>query len=262
MTETIAAAENPLLEGLQRRRTPEPCALTIFGASGDLTRRKIFPALYALAVRRLLPDRFGVLGVARTEMPDEEFRSRMEEAIKEHGRDEFRADIWEPLAKATRYVSTEFDDDTGEDQVLRCLNDLDEGFGTAGNRVYYLAVPPDAIATIVSELGERPHSEGWTRIIVEKPFGNDLESAEQLNRCILEQFREDEIFRIDHYLGKETVQNMLVLRFANGIFEPIWNRQFIDHVQITVGESLGIEGRAGFYDRAGAIRDIVQNHML
>jgi glucose-6-phosphate 1-dehydrogenase len=254
--------ENPLLEGLARRRTPDPCALTIFGASGDLTQRKIFPALYALAYRRLLPEHFGVLGVARTEMTDEEFRNRMEEAVKDHARDEFKPDVWGPLAEATHYVGTDFADDTGEDSVAGCLSRIDDDHGTAGNRVHYLAVPPDAIATIVGELGDRPHSDGWTRLIVEKPFGHDLESAKALNETILEHFAESEVFRIDHYLGKETVQNMLVLRFANGIFEPIWNRQFIDHVQITVAESIGIEGRAGFYERAGAIRDIVQNHML
>jgi glucose-6-phosphate 1-dehydrogenase len=258
----VAEQENPLLEGLRRRRTPEPCALTIFGASGDLTKRKIFPALYALAFRRLLPEHFGVVGVARTEMSDDEFRTRMEEAVKEFGRDEFREDVWRELAEGTRYVSSDFADDTGEDRVLNCLNALDEDRGTAGNRIYYLAVPPDAIETIVEELGERPRSPGWTRLIVEKPFGHDLESARALNESILEHFKEDEVFRIDHYLGKETVQNMLVLRFANGIFEPIWNRQFVDHVQITVAETIGIEGRAAFYEQAGAIRDIVQNHML
>ena len=162
-----------------------------------------------------------------------------------------------------RYVATDFADDAGQDEVVAALNDLDEKRGTGGNRVYYLAVPPVAFATIVAELGERRSSgEGWTRLIVEKPFGRDQASARELNRMLLGPFTEDEVFRIDHYLGKETVQNMLALRFANGIFEPIWNRQFIDHVQITVAESIGVEGRAGFYESAGAIRDIFQNHLL
>ena len=256
------AQENPLLEGLELARTPEPCALVIFGASGDLTRRKLFPALYSLAFRRLLPEHFGVVGVARTQMTDEDFAARMEEAVREFGRDEFRQDVWDTLAAGIRYVSTEFVDEGGEDNVVRCLTQLDEDRGTRGNRVYYLAVPPDAFEVLVRELGERRAAEGWTRLIVEKPFGRDLASARELNAKLHEYFTEDEIFRIDHYLGKETVQNVLALRFANGIFEPIWNRQFIDHVQVTVAESIGIERRAGFYEQSGAIRDIFQNHLL
>jgi glucose-6-phosphate 1-dehydrogenase len=256
------AQENPLLEGLELARTPEPCALVIFGASGDLTRRKLFPALYSLALRRLLPERFGVVGVARTEMTDDAFRARMEEAVREFGRDEFRQDVWDAFAEGVRYVGTEFAGEAGHDAVARCLTRLDEERGTRGNRVYYLAVPPDAFEVLVRELGERRSAEGWTRLIVEKPFGRDLDSARALNAKLHESFREEEIFRIDHYLGKETVQNVLALRFANGIFEPIWNRQFIDHVQITVAESLGIERRSAFYEQAGAIRDIFQNHLL
>jgi glucose-6-phosphate 1-dehydrogenase len=263
MTETAQPrVENPLLEGLHLQRTPEPCALVIFGASGDLTRRKLFPALYSLALRRLLPEKFGVVGVARTEQSDDEFRDRMKHAVQEFGRDEFRDDVWEWLAGGVRYVSTDFADDAGEDSVLAALNELDEERGTAGNRVYYFAVPPDAIATLVREIGERRSTEGWTRLIVEKPFGRDLETARELNEEIQRNFSEDEIFRIDHYLGKETVQNLLALRFANGIFEPIWNRQFVDHVQITVAETIGIESRAAFYEQAGAIRDVFQNHLL
>ncbi|MEX2211092.1 MAG: glucose-6-phosphate dehydrogenase [Gaiellaceae bacterium] len=254
--------ENPLLEGLELARTPEPCALVIFGASGDLTRRKLFPALYALAYRRLLPESFGVVGVARTKMSDEDFTARMEEAVREFGRDEFRQDVWDALAAGVRYVSTEFASEGGEAELARCLTALDEEHGTNGNRVYYLAVPPDALEGLVRELGERRSAQGWVRVIVEKPFGTDLASARGLNELLHEHFTEDEIFRIDHYLGKETVQNVLALRFANGIFEPIWNRQFIDHVQITVAESMGIEGRSGFYEQAGAIRDIFQNHLL
>jgi glucose-6-phosphate 1-dehydrogenase len=255
-------AENPLLEGLRLQRTPDPCALVIFGASGDLTRRKLFPALYSLALRRLLPERFGVVGVARTEETDDGFRERMKDAVQEFGRDEFRDDMWEWLAEGMRYVATDFADEEGQNRVVQALNELDEQRGTAGNRVYYLAVPPDALNTLVREIGERRNTEGWTRLIVEKPFGRDLASAKELNEEILRRFDESEVFRIDHYLGKETVQNLLALRFANGIFEPIWNRQFVDHVQITVAESIGIEGRASFYEQAGAIRDVFQNHML
>jgi glucose-6-phosphate 1-dehydrogenase len=259
---TTVTHENPLLEGLQLRRTPDPCVLTIFGASGDLTKKKLLPALYALAFRRLLPQKFAVLGVARTDESDEEFRERMKEAVQEHGRDEFRDEIWEPLAEVMRYVGTDFSDEGGEDEVARILSEFDAERGTGGNRVYYLAIPPSVFPTVVDALGRRRSTEGWTRLIVEKPFGHDLESANELNAAIQEHFAEDEVFRIDHYLGKETVQNMLALRFSNGIFEPIWNRQFIDHVQVTVAESIGIEGRAGYYEQAGAVRDIFQNHLL
>src|SRR5665647_295192 len=200
------------------------------------------PALYALMLRRLLPPRFAIVGVARSEGDDDVFRKDMKEAVQKHARDEFREDIWNKLAKL--------------------LTKLDKEHDLGGNRVYYLAVPPAAFPTIVEALGKRRTAQGWTRLIVEKPFGHDLESARQLNTMLWEHFDEKEIFRIDHYLGKETVQNMLALRFANGIFEPIWNRQFIDHVQITVAESIGIEGRAGYYESAGAIRDIFQNHLL
>jgi glucose-6-phosphate 1-dehydrogenase len=254
--------DNPLLEGLRAVRPPEPCAMVIFGASGDLTKRKLFPALYSLAYRRLLPEKFAVVGVARTEEGDDEFRERMKEAVQEHGRDEFREDVWEALADGMRYVATDFGDEGGENRVAEVLGELDEQRGAGGNRVYYLAVPPGAFETIVEAVGRRRSAEGWTRLIVEKPFGHDLESAHELNDLLHRHFDESEIFRIDHYLGKETVQNMLALRFANGIFEPIWNRQFIDHVQITVAESIGIEGRAGYYESAGAIRDIFQNHLL
>ena len=257
-----AARENPLLEGLGLRRTPDPCAIVIFGASGDLTRRKLFPALYSLALRGLLPKQFGVVGVARSEESDDEFRERMKHAVQEFGRDKFHAETWNWLAGGMRYISADFADDAGQDRVVEALNELDEQRGTAGNRVYYLAVPPAAIATLVHAIGMRRSTQGWTRLIIEKPFGHDLASAQELNQEVKDHFAEREIYRIDHYLGKETVQNLLALRFANGIFEPIWNRQFVDHVQITVAESIGIEGRADFYEQAGAIRDVFQNHML
>jgi glucose-6-phosphate 1-dehydrogenase len=259
---TTTAPENPLLEGLRMRRTPEPCVLTIFGASGDLTQRKLLPAIYSLAFRRLLPEKFAVVGVARSEESDEKFRERMKAAVQEFARDPFRDDVWRPLAEGLHYVSTDFANDAGIVRLGKLLERLDEERGTAGNRVHYLAVPPSAFSTIVNELGKRRTATGFTRVIVEKPFGHDRASANALTTELNQYFQEDEIFRIDHYLGKETVQNMLALRFANGIFEPIWNRQFVDHVQITVAESLGIENRAGYYEQAGAIRDIFQNHLL
>ena len=262
LNEKTEAEENPLLEGLRLRRTPEPCVLAIFGASGDLTRRKIFPALYSLALRKFLPEQFAVVGIARTESSTEEFVAAMEAAVREFGRDEFRSDVWERIAAVTRYVSTDFAHERGQDMVAETLTELDEQLGTRGNRVYYLAVPPAAMPKLVQELGERRTTTGWVRLIVEKPFGRDLASARELNELLARHFTEDEVFRIDHYLGKDTVQNLLALRFANGIFEPIWNRQFIDHVQITVAETIGIEGRASYYEPAGAIRDIFQNHLL
>ncbi len=255
-------AENPLLAGLSMRRTGEPCAMVIFGASGDLTQRKLFPALYSLALNRLLPSAFGVVAVARTPMTDEEFREKMRNAVEEHGSAPLREEIWAELAVETHYVSTEFTAEGGEAAVVECLRHLDETRGTEGNRVYYLAIPPKAMEPTVEQIGKQRSTSGFTRLIIEKPFGHDTQSAHELNALLTRDFDESEIFRIDHYLGKETVQNMLVLRFGNGIFEPIWNRNMIDHVQITVGESLGVEGRADFYEHSGAIRDIVQNHLL
>jgi glucose-6-phosphate 1-dehydrogenase len=254
--------ENPLAEGLSLRRRPDPCILVIFGASGDLTSKKLMPALYSLQLRGLLPEKFGIVGAARTEESDDDFRERMKQAVKDHARDPFRDDVWDKLAEGMHYVTLDFADDKGEDELRDTLTKLDDERGTGGNRVYYFAVPPAAIATLVQEIAERRNAEGWIRLVIEKPFGHDLESAKELNALLQRDFAENEVFRIDHYLGKETVQNMLALRFANGIFEPIWNRQFIDHVQITVAESIGIENRAGYYESAGAIRDIFQNHLL
>jgi glucose-6-phosphate 1-dehydrogenase len=259
---TTAVEPNPLLEGLRLRRRPDPCILVIFGASGDLTAKKLMPALYSLSLRRLLPDNFAIVGAARSEEPDDDFRERMKRAVQEHARDPFQDEPWDRLAQGMHYVTLDFADEKGEDELRDTLTALDKECGTLGNRVYYFAVPPSAIGTLVGEIARRRSAEGWIRLIIEKPFGHDLASARELNAQIQEHYAESEVFRIDHYLGKETVQNMLALRFANGIFEPIWNRQFIDHVQITVAESIGIEGRAGYYEQAGAIRDIFQNHLL
>jgi glucose-6-phosphate 1-dehydrogenase len=261
MTET-QVQENPLLEGLGPRRAPEPCVLVIFGASGDLTHRKIFPALYALAMRKLLPPNFAIVGAARSDWTEDEFRNQMEHAVREFGRDDFDQDVWDWLAKATRYISLDFADESRENHLMELLDEIDEERGTRGNRVYYLAVPPQVTPTIVRELGEHQKSEGWMRLIVEKPFGHDLASARELTSLIGEHFTEEEVFRIDHYLGKETVQNMLALRFANGIFEPIWNNRYVDHVQITGAETVGVEARGGYFEQAGSMRDMVQNHLL
>jgi glucose-6-phosphate 1-dehydrogenase len=258
MTEVV---ENPLLEGLRLQRVPEPCSVTIFGASGDLARRKLLPALYSLALHGLLPERFAVLGVGRTELTDAEFTERMRRAVQEHGRDELEEDVWERLAAGMRYVTADIGREEGSRRILEALTELERARGADQGRLFYLSVPPSAIEPTVLALAGWPMA-GWRRLVVEKPFGHDLESAMRLNALVLERFEEGEVCRIDHYLGKETVQNLLVLRFANGIFEPLWNRQFVDHVQITVAESIGIEGRADFYEQAGALRDIFQNHLL
>jgi len=261
-TQAETRVEIPLEAGSGSERKPDPCALVIFGASGDLTHRKLIPALYALEYRGLLPENFAVVGVARTQNSTESWREKMHAAVTEFGRDEMRDDVWKRLASGMHYVSTDFSSEGGESEVMKLLKQLDEERGTAGNRVYYLAVPTTAIRTVVDKLGERRHPSGWVRLIVEKPFGHDLASAKALNEDIVSNFQEQEVFRIDHYLGKETVQNVLAFRFANGIFEPIWNRRYVDNVQITVAESIGIEDRASFYESAGAVRDVVQNHLM
>jgi glucose-6-phosphate 1-dehydrogenase len=213
---TATAEENPLLEGLRLRRRPDPCILVIFGASGDLTTKKLMPALYSLAFRNLLPEKFGIVGAARSDETDDAFRERMKQAVKDHARDPFHEEVWERLAPGMRYATLDFADNKGEDELRDELNELDKTMGIGGNRVYYFAVPPSAISTLVKEIAERRAAEGWVRLIIEKPFGHDLESAKALNAEIQEHFSEGEVFRIDHYLGKETVQNMLALRFANG----------------------------------------------
>jgi glucose-6-phosphate 1-dehydrogenase len=256
------AEQNPLLEGLRLRRRPDPCILVIFGASGDLTSKKLMPALYALAVRDLLPEKFGVVGAARTQETHDDFRARMKQAVQDHARDPFDEETWSKLADGMRYVTLDFADDKGEDELKDVLTSLDDERGTGANRVYYFAVPPSAIGTLVAEIAQRRAAEGWIRLVIEKPFGHDLDSARSLNKVVNSVFPETSVFRIDHYLGKETVQNILAMRFANAIFEPVWNRRYVDHVQITVAEPLGVEHRGSFYERAGALRDIVQNHCM
>ena len=259
---------NPLREGLRLERTPPPCALVIFGASGDLTKRKLVPALYALFSGGMLPTGFTVVGAARTGMSDEQFRASMREGVDRYGRIELHDDVWAAFAEGLRFAQVDFDADGGFEHLKQVLAEVDRERGTAGNRVYYLSIPPSGIGTVARRLGEEglsrpPDSDGgFVRLIVEKPFGRDLASARQLSADLHHAFAEEQIYRIDHYLGKETVQNLLVFRFANGIFEPLWNREYIDHVQITVAESIGVENRGRYYEESGALRDIVQNHIM
>ena len=256
--------ENPLREGLRLARTPDPCAMVIFGASGDLTRKKLMPALYNLALQRLLAPSLQVVGTARGPLTDEGFRAEMRAAVAAHSRTQpINDEVWRSFEERLSYIS--LGDPDGHDRLRERLAALERDAGTCGNRLFYLAIPPAAYARTVADLGRERIARsgvGWSRIVIEKPFGRDRSSARALTEAVHEVFQEREVYRIDHYLGKETVQNILVLRFANGIFEPTWNRQYVDHVQITVAESVGIEGRAEYYESAGAIRDIVQNHLL
>jgi glucose-6-phosphate 1-dehydrogenase len=243
-----------------------PCAMVIFGATGDLTKRKLIPALYNLIVHGLLPEAFAVVGVGRSELSDDEFRKRMEKDLKEFATGEIDPKKLKWLSSRLRYVVVDPEKPKTFKDLADALAQVDEERGTAGNYLFYLAVPPSIFEEYVDGLGATglmKEPEGsWRRVIIEKPFGHDLESARALNRKIREVLEERQIFRIDHYLGKETVQNIMAFRFANGIFEPIWNRRYIDHVQITVAETVGVEERAAYYEEAGALRDMVQNHMF
>jgi len=254
---------NPLLDGLRIEPTPESTALVIFGASGDLTRRKLLPALYQLARGQRLPARFSVIGVARSEMSDEQFRQQFHDSLKEFAAVARPDDVSTALARELAYVQGELDDPGLYDRLAAKL----KAAGAPEGVLFYFAVPPSVYGTIVERLAAAkltsPERDGgWRRVIVEKPFGTDLPSAQALNRLMHEHLDESQIFRIDHYLGKETVQNLLVFRFANGMFEPVWNRRYIDHVQITAAETVGVERRASYYEGAGAMRDMVQNHLM
>ncbi|HZB98166.1 MAG TPA: glucose-6-phosphate dehydrogenase, partial [Candidatus Sulfotelmatobacter sp.] len=257
---------NPLSEGLRPTRTPLPCAMVIFGATGDLTKRKLMPALYALTADGMLPPGFTVVGCGRTEMSDTEFRAAMREAVSEHGRIPVTEDVWSAFRDGLRYVCIDLDSAHSFDRLKAVLAEVDRERGTGGNRVFYLSVPPSSFVKLARRLGEEGLNDreqpGFRRLVIEKPFGHNLESARQLNSALHEAFDEEQIYRIDHYLGKETVQNLLVFRFGNGIFEPLWNREYIDHVQITVAESIGVENRGRYYEESGALRDIVQNHIM
>jgi glucose-6-phosphate 1-dehydrogenase len=255
---------NPLNDGIRIEPAPGPATLVIFGATGDLTRRKLFPAVYRLSTAQRLPPRFRVLGVARSEGDAEMLRTRFRESLAEFAHSSGdQQDVAESLVHRVDYLGGEMDD---PNLYRRIRAHLDESTDPTGV-LFYLAVPPSVYASVIAGLGAaglatEPSPAEWRRIIVEKPFGHDLDSAQQLNKLIHQHFDEHQVFRIDHYLGKETVQNLLVFRFGNGMFEPVWNRRYVDHVQITAAETVGVEERAGYYEGAGALRDMVQNHLL
>jgi glucose-6-phosphate 1-dehydrogenase len=260
--------QNPLRPGLQAVSAPEPCAVVIFGASGDLAHRKLVPALYNLAVGAHLPAAFAIVGVSKTEYAHDEFARDMREAVGKFSRTRpVDPEIWQDFAAGMRYVAGSFDDPDTFARLRSQLEEVDRARATRGNRLYYFATPPSVFPTLLGRLKEAglirpPLESGFTRVVIEKPFGRDLASARALNRLVLQTCDERQVFRIDHYLGKETVQNLLVFRFGNAIFEPIWNRRYVDHVQITAGEELGIEGRGRYYEEAGVLRDMIQNHVL
>ena len=248
--------------------TASPCALVIFGASGDLAKRKLIPAIYELAREKLLPEKFALVGFSRSPMSDDEYRKECREAVQQFARSKpFDATVWDRIEKNTSYVQGDYGSADDHAKLAKHLGTLDQSAGTAGNRLFYLSTPPNTFEPIIKGLGSiqshDPANGGpWQRVIIEKPFGRDLASAKSLNKLLLQDFSEEQVFRIDHYLGKETVQNMMVMRFANAMFEPIWNYKYIDHVQITVSETLGVGSRGGYYDKSGALRDMVQNHIF
>lgn len=263
-----ALDHNPLQEAIRMERIPDPCLMVIFGASGDLTKRKLIPATFDLARQGLLPPGFAILGVARTPMDNDAFRTHLLEAMKEFGHfNESDATLWESYAKNLHYLSLDPSASGEYEKLKQALESIAGERDAPRNYLFYLSTPPSLYAPVVRSLGaaglNKPSSgNSWVRIIIEKPFGVDLESARQLNAGVLDVFDEDQVYRIDHFLGKETVQNLLVFRFANGIFEPIWNRNYVDHVQITAAETVGVENRGSYYEEAGALRDMIQNHML
>ena len=259
---------NPLRDPRDKRlpRIAGPCSLVIFGVTGDLARKKLMPAVYDLANRGLLPPGFALVGFARREWGKEDFAQVVHDAVRDHARTPFSEEVWSTLAEGFRFVQGSFDDDEAFDELSRTLAELDETRGTAGNHAFYLSIPPGAFPVVLEQLSRSGLAEGdaekWRRVVIEKPFGHDLQSAKELNAVVNRVFPEDTVFRIDHYLGKETVQNILALRFANQLFDPIWNAHYVDHVQITMAEDIGLGGRAGYYDGIGAARDVIQNHLL
>jgi len=270
---------NPLRDPRDRRipRVAGPCVMVMFGVTGDLARKKLLPAIYDLANRGLLPPGFSLVGFARRDWQDEDFAQVTYEAVKQHARTPFNDTVWQQVSEGVRFVQGEFHDDEAFDRLAATVAELDAVRGTGGNYAFYLSIPPKSFPLVVQQLkrsglsdpgsvdsaadlatGRRP----WRRVVIEKPFGRDLATARELNDIVDAVFPPHSVFRIDHYLGKETVQNILALRFANSLYEPVWNRGYVDHVQITMSEDIGIGGRAGYYDGIGAARDVIQNHLL
>ena len=263
----MQTATNPLREGLSSRPQAKPCALVIFGATGDLTHRKLVPALYNLAADGDLPPGTVVIGFARRDKSDDVFRQEMEEATKKFSRQPVQQELWDHFAQNLFYHRSEFDKDEGYTSLAERVDQLDKDHNLGGRRMFYLAAGPEQFEPILSRLkgsglNQSGAEGGWSRVVVEKPFGTDLPSAHHLNEVVSSAFHESNTYRIDHFLGKETAQNIMVLRFANALWEPVWNNRYIDHIEITAAETLGVEGRAGYYETSGALRDMVQNHLI
>ena len=258
---------NPLREGLRLERVPDPHVMVLFGATGDLSHRKVFPALAQLWRTNLLPQDWQLVAVGRRPYDDETFRAEIGKSLDLHSRVKLESEVGAQFLSRISYHQGDFADDAAFDRLAERLDAMDAEFGTQGHRLFYLATQSSAFPLIVAQLGRcgldhEVHGGGWRRIVIEKPFGRDLDSAKKLNREVGRVFRESQVYRIDHYLGKETVRNLMVFRFGNGIFEPLWNRRYVDHVQITMAESIGVEERGSFYEETGATRDVVQNHLL
>jgi glucose-6-phosphate 1-dehydrogenase len=264
----ITADSNPLRHESDRRlnRIAGPSGLVIFGVTGDLSRKKLMPAVYDLANRGLLPPGFALVGFARRDWEDQDFMEVVHDSVRKYARTEFREEVWEQLSQGIRFVPGEFGDDQAFEHLKQTIEELDSERGTMGNHAFYLSIPPKAFPQVTEQLrrsGLAEQKDGqWRRVVIEKPFGSNLRTARELNAVVESVFPPDSVFRIDHYLGKETVQNILALRFANQLYEPIWNANYVDHVQITMAEDIGVGGRAGYYDGIGAARDVIQNHIL
>src|SRR4051794_21868071 len=260
--------QNPLRDKRVKRlpRIAGPCGMVIFGVTGDLARKKVMPAIYDLANRGLLPPTFSLVGFARRDWSTQDFGDVVHDAVKQHCRTPFRQEVWDRMAEGFRFVPGAFDDDEAFGRLAETLEKLDAARGTGGNHAFYLAIPPKSFPQVCEQLHKsglaRPEGDRWSRVVIEKPFGHDLASAQDLNKTVNSVFPEESVFRIDHYLGKETVQNILALRFANQLFDPIWNAHYVDHVQITMAEDIGLGGRGGYYDGIGAARDVIQNHLM